>query len=270
MDPAVARHPWPAASTFCARLCEVSQPKPRGRVAHHRVHQSYGTLIGARAPHAGGWPVKMLEPNLLWVHFGHTDDTDAAESAMVRYFVAGLPDAVTRALIDPDAALPFANLTFPRGWRTAVSRRLARRRPTLRRHGRPYRHRHRNWKQRPRHLAPTWAGSLHSERHTRRCALGNSAGPAGVESDLPILPCTDRDRTLGTGPPGVLEPKNFRRQRTFGSNRRREDRAREPRHGWRLTSNRENPDWLSNLLATALRDRRAILMRALRPEPVRT
>lgn len=33
-----------------------------------RIGQFSETAIGARAPHAGGWPVKMLQVQRLWVH----------------------------------------------------------------------------------------------------------------------------------------------------------------------------------------------------------
>lgn len=88
-----------------------------GTSTQHRVDQFYRTLIGARAPHAGGWPVKMLDSNSLWVHYGPSDDSAAAECAMIQHFVANLPDNVARALVDPTAPLPFANLTFPAGRR---------------------------------------------------------------------------------------------------------------------------------------------------------
>ncbi|VXB42174.1 conserved hypothetical protein [Pseudoclavibacter sp. 8L] len=80
-----------------------------------RVAQFYSTPIGARAPHAGGWPVKMLEPQRLWVHYGQTMNPDAAETTMVDYFVHGIPAEARQALVDPDAPLPFANLRFPAG-----------------------------------------------------------------------------------------------------------------------------------------------------------
>lgn len=88
-----------------------------GLSTQHRVAQFYRTAIGARAPHAGGWPIKMMDTTRLWVHYGQTDSPAVAEVAMVNRFVEGLPDDVRRALIDPSAPLPFANLTFPAGRR---------------------------------------------------------------------------------------------------------------------------------------------------------
>lgn len=83
----------------------------------HRVNQFYRTPIGARAPHAGGWPVKMLNTDALWVHYGSTDDSATAEAAMIQHFVTNVPDGVAHALVDPAAPLPFANLAFPGGRR---------------------------------------------------------------------------------------------------------------------------------------------------------
>ena len=88
-----------------------------GTNTRQRVSQFYGTPVGARAPHAGGWPIKMLETALLWVHFGPTDAPAISEAAMVDRFVVGLTDDVRRTVIDPTAPLPFANLTFPGGRR---------------------------------------------------------------------------------------------------------------------------------------------------------
>lgn len=90
-----------------------------GTSTEHRVEQYYRTVIGARAPHAGGWPVKMLDPSTLWVHYGATQDPDATEKAMIRRFVSGVPANVARTLIDTSAPLPFANFIFPAGRRKA-------------------------------------------------------------------------------------------------------------------------------------------------------
>ncbi|WP_404442536.1 hypothetical protein LG315_07760 [Microbacterium marinum] len=90
-----------------------------GTSVQRRVEQFYRTPIGARAPHAGGWPVKMLTSTSLWVHFGTSRDVDEAESGMLRLFVDGLSDAARRDVIDTSAPLPFANLTVPRGPRKA-------------------------------------------------------------------------------------------------------------------------------------------------------
>lgn len=88
-----------------------------GTTVSGRVRQFYKTKIGARAPHAGGWPVKMLEVSELWVHFAAAPDPDLAERLMLERFVSGLRGATRSALIDPDLALPFANMTMPRGGR---------------------------------------------------------------------------------------------------------------------------------------------------------
>ena len=88
-----------------------------GSSVQHRVRQFYRTRIGARAPHAGGWPIKMLDTAGLWVHYGPTPSPASAEAAMVAHFVASLPKDVRESLVDPTAPLPFANLTFPGGRR---------------------------------------------------------------------------------------------------------------------------------------------------------
>lgn len=87
-----------------------------GTSVRTRVKQFYDTKIGARAPHAGGWPLKMLESE-LWVHYGPAADPDAAEAAMLRRFEANVPQSSRASLVDHITVLPFANLAHPRGRR---------------------------------------------------------------------------------------------------------------------------------------------------------
>lgn len=88
-----------------------------GTSVRRRVNQYYDTAIGARAPHAGGWPVKMLRSSGLWVHFGSCADPDLTERTMVQAFIDSVPVEARAGLIDPALPLPFANLTVPRGAR---------------------------------------------------------------------------------------------------------------------------------------------------------
>nr|WP_314842126.1 hypothetical protein [uncultured Microbacterium sp.] len=88
-----------------------------GASVRARVRQYYNTKIGARAPHAGGWPIRMLDQAALWVHFGPAQDPDAAEMLMLRHFEEYVPLDTRATLIDQRTALPFANLTHPRGLR---------------------------------------------------------------------------------------------------------------------------------------------------------
>jgi hypothetical protein len=78
-----------------------------------RVGQYYRTAIGASGPHAGGWPVKMLTLDQLWVHFASCPDPESAEQQLVAAFAAGLPDDVAARLFDRNTVLPFANLMCP-------------------------------------------------------------------------------------------------------------------------------------------------------------
>ena len=82
-----------------------------------RVGQFYRTPIGARAPHAGGWPIKMLDVRRLWVHTAPCPDPDATERAMVGAFSQGLSAETVNRLIDPACPIPFANLMVPGGRR---------------------------------------------------------------------------------------------------------------------------------------------------------
>jgi len=81
-----------------------------------RVGQYYRTPLGARSPHAGGWPLKTLSVlDQLVVHLSPCSDPGCAEAEMVDAFVAGVPSIVAASLYDPSATLPFANLMFPGG-----------------------------------------------------------------------------------------------------------------------------------------------------------
>lgn len=89
-----------------------------GTSLNARVHQYYKTPLGARSPHSGGWPLKMLS-NLddLWVHYASCLDPTQAEIDMVDALVSGVPSDVATRLCDPTSAIPFANLEFPGGRR---------------------------------------------------------------------------------------------------------------------------------------------------------
>lgn len=91
-----------------------------GTSLRKRVGQYYGTPLGARSPHAGGWFLKTLEvlPR-LYVHYSPAVDPNAAESAMIEAFCSAVSPSVSNQLRDPDHPFPFANLEWPRGVRKA-------------------------------------------------------------------------------------------------------------------------------------------------------
>lgn len=78
-----------------------------------RIGQFYSTRLGARSPHAGGWPVKCLA-NLsqTWVHFAECDDVKTAEQNMLQAFVKAVSPQSAAEICDPDLPLPYANLEF--------------------------------------------------------------------------------------------------------------------------------------------------------------
>lgn len=85
-----------------------------------RVGQYYTTKIGARAPHAGGWPLKMLaNVDQLWVHYAAADDQADAEQRLLSAFHSGLSDTVVAGLHDSRVVLPYANLELTKGLRKA-------------------------------------------------------------------------------------------------------------------------------------------------------
>jgi hypothetical protein len=81
-----------------------------GQPLRKRVSQYYGTPLGARRPHAGGWWLKTLNTEALWVHYAGTSDYQAAERAMLRAFANAVSAESRAALADQERATPFANL----------------------------------------------------------------------------------------------------------------------------------------------------------------
>ena len=81
-----------------------------------RVEEYYKTPLGARTPHAGGWPVKTLVSlSELYVHYAYCRDVEIAEDACIRHFADHVSDATRERLYDPMRVMPFANLEFPKG-----------------------------------------------------------------------------------------------------------------------------------------------------------
>jgi hypothetical protein len=76
-----------------------------------RVTQYYKTALGARSPHAGGWPIKLLaQPPHLFVHYAGTDDYLDAEKVMLAQFISSVSEEAKVRLRDPDNPIPYANL----------------------------------------------------------------------------------------------------------------------------------------------------------------
>jgi hypothetical protein len=86
-----------------------------GTSVHGRVNAYYGTRIGARSPHAGGWFLKMLSvlPQ-LHVHYAAADEPTLAEDRMLATFSAQVSEAARSTLPDPDRPIPFANIEWPK------------------------------------------------------------------------------------------------------------------------------------------------------------
>lgn len=111
--------------SLCARLGQMwlsTEPAVyiglAGTSVRQRVGQYYKTPLGARSPHAGGWPIKVLA-NLsdLWVHFAPSADPTRSEIAMLAAFLRGVPPEIAATSCDPGNALPYANLVDPGGRR---------------------------------------------------------------------------------------------------------------------------------------------------------
>lgn len=112
----------PDANTLATRLAAFWLPDEvvlyvglAGTSVHARVNAYYGTRIGARSPHAGGWFLKMLSvlPQ-LHVHFAPAHEPTLAEDRMLAAFSAQVSDAARSTLHDPDRPIPFANIEWPK------------------------------------------------------------------------------------------------------------------------------------------------------------
>ncbi len=83
-----------------------------------RVADYYKTTLGARAPHAGGWPIKTLvDVDRLTVFAACCPDPEAAEQQMLAVFERCIGQETRARLCDPIRVMPFANLEYPKGTR---------------------------------------------------------------------------------------------------------------------------------------------------------
>lgn len=83
-----------------------------------RVAEYAKTQLGARSPHAGGWPLKTLSIlDELVVHYAYCGKVDTVERAMLGTFAAGVSPAARARLHDQERVMPFANLEYPAGVR---------------------------------------------------------------------------------------------------------------------------------------------------------
>lgn len=89
-----------------------------GTSVQARVNAYYRTPLGARSPHAGGWPLKTLSVMpALWVYYSASPDPAAAEQQMLDAFVSRVSAGTRAGLHDPTMPLPFANLEHAKGQR---------------------------------------------------------------------------------------------------------------------------------------------------------
>jgi hypothetical protein len=89
-----------------------------GTSLRSRVRGYYSTSLGARRPHAGGWPLKTLSNLMdLWVHYAACSDPCEAEHEMLGAFQAEVSSSSRAALQDPNLPIPFANLEWAKGQR---------------------------------------------------------------------------------------------------------------------------------------------------------
>lgn len=87
----------------------------RGRITvselSDRVSEYYKTPLGARSPHAGGWPLKtLMNLDSLFVHYCYCEDVAIAENSLLDAFSSALSPKARSDLHDPLRPIPFANL----------------------------------------------------------------------------------------------------------------------------------------------------------------
>jgi hypothetical protein len=89
-----------------------------GTSLRSRVRAYYTTPLGARRPHAGGWPLKTLSVlGDLFVHYATCTNPGEVENKMLGAFEGAVSAASRAALHDPELAIPFANLEWAKGQR---------------------------------------------------------------------------------------------------------------------------------------------------------
>lgn len=108
----------PSLDSLCERLASMWLPyEPviyvglAGTSLRNRVGQFYSTGLGARSPHAGGWPIKCTSSlSATWVHFGECTDVKIAERKMLEAFMSMVTPEAQAGVLDPELPLPYANL----------------------------------------------------------------------------------------------------------------------------------------------------------------
>jgi hypothetical protein len=97
-------------------LAGPRKSRPAAGELAKRVMEYYGTALGARGPHAGGWPLKTLSClDELCVHYAYCGDVNRAEDRCIARFAAQVSPTTRERLRDPVRVMPFANLEFPKG-----------------------------------------------------------------------------------------------------------------------------------------------------------
>ncbi|MDF9751550.1 hypothetical protein [Arthrobacter sp. ES3-54] len=89
-----------------------------GTSVQKRVDQYYGTRIGQRSPHAGGWWMKTLvNLEALFVHYAAAETPESAEADLLKSFAEAVPPSARQALHDSERIAPFANVAVKPGLR---------------------------------------------------------------------------------------------------------------------------------------------------------
>lgn len=155
-----------------------------GTSVRKRVNQYYGTHIGQRSPHAGGWWLKsLLGLDSLFVHYAAAEIPKLAEARLLETFAAAVPPSVRQALHDFDSQriAPFANVEVQTGFR--------------KRHGMAgYKLKRANMKTSLKPAVGTEISSTHDRdpRPTKLTFAGQVASGKGTRIESQVI--TDKDR----------------------------------------------------------------------------
>ena len=107
---------FPDETILYIGLADARDQKLGGGYLAYRVHEYVKTRIGAKSPHAGGWPLKTLDClGSVYVHYTYCGNVMAAEGKCLRQFADQVSPSTLDRLRDPVRVMPFANLEFPRG-----------------------------------------------------------------------------------------------------------------------------------------------------------
>lgn len=106
---------FPDETILYIGLADARNRLPADGHLAYRVHEYVKTRIGAKSPHAGGWPLKTLAClGEVYVHYAYCGDVELAEQRCLQRFADHVSPSTLAFLRDSVRVMPFANLEFPK------------------------------------------------------------------------------------------------------------------------------------------------------------